>query len=86
MGTEHLYVPKAQYEAKVRELEAQLAEADFNFGGWRSIKQRLEAENERLRKVVLAYKHRHDSGGPVSDVRPDSCRCCACDDARAALV
>ena len=38
-----------------------------------------------LQKAVLAYKRRHESGGPLSEVRPDSCVCSACDQARDAL-
>ena len=42
-------------------LGQQLAEADFDFGGWRSIKARLEAENATLRATVERM------GRPVSD-------------------
>lgn len=60
--------------------------------GWRRIAQTMieriaaaEADSKVWRRVALAYKYRHESGGPLSDVRPDSCRCTACDLARAAL-
>ena len=38
-----------------------------------------------LEKAVTTYKHRHESGGPLSKLREDSCQCSACDQARAAL-
>ena len=44
-----------------------------------------DAEIARLREAVITYKRRHESGGPLSEVREDSCRCSACDNARAAL-
>jgi hypothetical protein len=45
----------------------------------------LRAQVKVLRDSVQAYKHRHESGGPFSEIRPDWCRCSQCDIARAAL-
>ena len=37
---------------RIARAEAQVAEADFNFGGWRAIKKRLEAQVAALRKQL----------------------------------
>ena len=37
-------------------LEAQVAEADFNFGGWRAIKKRLEAQVAALEAQLTRIK------------------------------
>ncbi len=46
----------------------------------------LLRSHEALREALLTYKHRHESGGPMSEIKPDSCMCSACDAARAALT
>ena len=37
---------------RIARAEAQVAEADFNFGGWRAIKKRLEAQVAALKKQL----------------------------------
>ena len=40
----------------------------------------------KLENMVVIYKHRHETTGPLSVAWPDSCRCSACDAARAVLA
>ena len=42
----------AELIERIVRAEAQVAEADFNFGGWRAIKKRLEAQVAALRKQL----------------------------------
>ena len=42
----------AELIERIVRAEAQVAEADFNFGGWRAIKKRLEAQVAALKKQL----------------------------------
>ena len=57
----------AAAEKRAADAEAQVAEADFNFGGWRAIKKRLEAQvaaleehPETANKELALWRSEHD--------------------------
>jgi hypothetical protein len=62
----------------------QIKQIDHNNFGWND--RNAEERNKALKSALLTYKHRHESGGPMSEIKPDSCMCSACDKARAALT
>ena len=51
----------AELIERIVRAEAQVAEADFNFGGWRAIKKRLEAQVAALTEQLRVQRQ------PVSD-------------------
>ena len=61
----------AELIERIVRAEAQVAEADFNFGGWRAIKKRLEAQVAALKKQLQTankelalWRSEHDPSGP----------------------